>query len=230
MANTKEGNQIAALHAGMTSPITCFLQKPTYEEAADLIRNNKVLSINTCRNPCQQNSIRVNATFDINAINNRQVKLQWNISEQQNIDHYEMERSTGNFNFKRISSIPVSSDSLYSFIDDLQPGVAYRYRLLIAPRAGGKCYSDIRTIKINDNKAFTIYPNPSTGKILISLNGYIGRTNFIVSNSMGQTILEKEVFSVYGAHELDLTNQPKGIYFLKVETSNGIAVQKFSLQ
>ena len=156
--------------------------------------------------------------------------MQWNISEQQNIDHYELERSTGNFNFKRIGSIPVSPDSLYSFVDDLQPGVAYSYRLLIAPREGGKCYSYIRSIKINDNKSFTLYPNPSTGKILISMNGYIGHTNFIVSNSMGQTILAKEVFSVYGPHELDLTNQPKGIYFLKVETSNGSTVQKFSLQ
>ena len=66
LANTKEGNQIAALHAGMTSPITCFLQKPTYEEAADLIRNNKVLAINSCESFCTQNMKRLNATFNIN--------------------------------------------------------------------------------------------------------------------------------------------------------------------
>ncbi|MEP6949314.1 MAG: T9SS type A sorting domain-containing protein [Ginsengibacter sp.] len=230
LANTKEGFQIAAMHAGMTSPITCFLKKPTYEEAADLIRNNKVLSINTCRDPCGQNAIRVNATFDINAINSRQVKLQWNISEQQNIDHYEIEKSTGNPDFRRICSIPVSSDSLYSFIDDLQPGIACRYRLSVIPQAGGKCYSDIRAIKIDDDKAFSIYPNPSTGKILISMNGYTGRTNFIVSNSLGQPILKKEFFSLYNSNALDLTNQPKGIYFLKVATGRGISVQKFSLQ
>ncbi len=230
LANTKEGNQIAALHAGMTSPLTCFLQKPTYEDAAALIKTNQVLSVNTCRNPCQQNSIRINSTFDLIAINNRQVKLQWNISEQQNVNHYEIERSTGNFNFKRISSIPVSSDSLYSFVDDLEPGIPYRYRLLIAPLAGGKCFSDIRAIKINDNKTFTIYPNPSTGKLFISMNGYIGRTSFIVSNSMGEIILKKEVFSLYSAHQLDLTNQPKGIYYIKAQTGNGNSVQKFSLQ
>jgi len=230
LANTEEGNQIAALHAGMSDPITCFLQKPTYEEAADLIRNSKVLSINTCRNPCQQNRIRVNATFDISPVNNRQVKLQWNISEQQNIEHYEIERSTGNLNFRRISSIRVSPDSSYSLIDNIQPGIAYRYRLLISPQAGGECYSDIRTIKITDNKACTIYPNPSTGKFLISMNGYIGPTNFIVSNSVGQTILRKEVFSIYGTHILDLTNQPKGIYLLTVKTGISNTVQKISLQ
>ena len=41
------------------------------------------------------------------------------------------------------------------------------------------------TIKINDHNAFTIYPNPSSGKILISMNGYTGITNFIVSNFSG---------------------------------------------
>ncbi|MEP7107561.1 MAG: T9SS type A sorting domain-containing protein [Ferruginibacter sp.] len=230
LANTAEGNQIAALRAGMISPITCFLQKPTYEEAASLIRNNKVLGVNTCRNPCSQNKIRVNATFGIAEINKRQIRLHWNISEQENIDHYEIQRSTGNLIFTRISSIPVSTDSLYSFIDDIQSGITYRYRLMIAPKAGGKCYSDTRTLIINDNKTFTIYPNPSRGKIWISMNGYLGRTNFVISNSVGQTILAKEFLSLYRAQELDLSNQPGGVYLLKVITGNGIAVQKFSLE
>lgn len=230
LANTVEGNQIAALRAGMISPITCFLGKPTYEEAAALIRNNKVLSINTCRNPCQQNKIRVNSTFDITAVNDRQIKLEWNTSEQQNISRYEIQKATGNSYFKRISSIPVSKDSLYSFIDEIQAGIPYQYRLLLVASTGNTCYSDIRTIKINDNKTFTIYPNPSSGKITISMNGYIGKANFIISNSCGQPILKKEIFSLYSTNVLDLTNEPKGFYFLKVETSNGITVQKFLLQ
>jgi hypothetical protein len=38
LANTREGNEIAALRAGMTTPITCFLQRPSFEQAAFLVK------------------------------------------------------------------------------------------------------------------------------------------------------------------------------------------------
>lgn len=67
LANTVEGNQIKALQAGMTTPITCFLKKPSYEEAADLIKNNKGLTINSCRYPCQQTNVSLSSSTAINS-------------------------------------------------------------------------------------------------------------------------------------------------------------------
>ncbi len=230
LANTPEGYQVAALRAGMITPLNCFLQKPTYEEAADFIRNNTIPSVDACRNPCRQNTIRISNSFEAKMITDRQVKLEWDIAEQHNINQYELQKAAGNSVFKKLSKIPVSTDSLYSYIDDIQPGILYQYRLVITDHAGGKCYSAIRNVKLNDNKAFTIYPNPSTGRILISMNGYIGKANFIISDSNGQVLLEKEIFSLYNAQALDLTALPKGIYFLKAATSKGISVQKFLIQ
>ena len=144
--------------------------------------------------------------------------------------YYELQKATGNSVFKKLSKIQVSTDSTYSYIDDIQPGITYQYCLVITDHAGGRCYSDIQKIEISDSKAFTIYPNPSTGKFFISMNGYIGTVNFIIANSNGQTIAKKQTFSLYNEQELDLTTQPKGIYFLKVETTKGITVQKFLIQ
>src|SRR6185436_5777411 len=93
LTDTKEGNQVAALRAGMTDAIGCFLKRPTYEEAAELIRTNTTLSVNTCRNPCTQNSIKGNATFTVDSINSRQVKLKWNFAEQHNIEQYVVQRA-----------------------------------------------------------------------------------------------------------------------------------------
>jgi gliding motility-associated-like protein len=67
LANTKEGDQIRALHAGMTTPITCFLKKPTYEEAADLLRNDKSLAINSCRYSCQQIKLNLDSSTPVNS-------------------------------------------------------------------------------------------------------------------------------------------------------------------
>jgi hypothetical protein len=230
LANTPEGKQVAALGAGMTSPITCFLQRPTYEQAAGLIRSNQILSVNTCRNPCLQDKIRIDYTFDTTVIDKQQVKLKWNVSEQQNIDHYELQRSVENLHFITIYKTAVTPDSLYSFVDNLNPGIKYHYRVLIKPKGAGECFSDIRTIKLTNNNPVILYPNPSSGMMMISLNGYFGPLKITVSNSIGQIVLLKEVYSWYFPIDLDIRNQPKGIYFLKTEKDIGTAVQKFILR
>lgn len=46
--------------------------------------------------------------------------------EQQNIDHYEIQRAVGNVNFKRSSFVAVSEDSVYSFPEDIQPTITYQ--------------------------------------------------------------------------------------------------------
>ena len=227
LANTAEGNRIAALQAGMTDPVTCFLQRPTYEAAAELVKNNQILSVNNCRNPCSQNKIRISASFDSTVINKRQVQLKWKVAEQQNIDHYELQRSMENPNFETIYTIAVTTDSLYSFTDAIQPGIEYRYRLRIKPAGAGECYSSIIPIKTLDDHPFTIYPNPSTGKILVSMNGYKGPAKLVVCNSLGQIKLVKESYSWYLPIELNCTILAKGMYSLQVETANGKTVQQF---
>lgn len=230
LATTKEGNQVAALGAGMTDAISCFLKRPSYEQAAEIIRNDGSLSTNNCRNPCTQNSIKVNATFGVDSLNGRQVQLKWTITEQHNIDKYVVLRSVGNVAFTRISSIPVADDSIYTLNDNVQPGIEYKYRLMVVAKSGNQCYSDVGTITINDNKPFTIYPVPSTGKISIAMNGYIGKAGFKVINSNGQIVLEKESVNLTGLQSLDLTKQPKGFYWLQIAAAKGILVQKFILQ
>ena len=230
LANTPEGYQVAALRAGMTTPLNCFLQKPTYEQAADFIRNSTVPSLDACRNPCKQNTIRVNTSFAANVTEARQVTLNWTIAEQHSITRYEVEKATGNTTFKKIGAINVSADSAYAHIDNVQAGIQYLYRLVILDHAGGRCYSDIRSVKISDNKAFTLYPNPSSGKLFISMNGYIGKTKYTITSSDGRVIVKNEGFSLYDPLPLDLSNQPKGIYFIKVESTKGTSLQKFIIQ
>jgi len=72
LANTVEGNKVRALGAGMTTPLACYLKKPTYEEAAEMIRNEKIPTVNSCRNPCQQTRAKVSfsITADANGVIN----------------------------------------------------------------------------------------------------------------------------------------------------------------
>ncbi len=229
LADTKEGRQVADLHAGMYDPITCFLKKPSYEEAAKIIYSGKPLSVNSCRSPCKQNKIRVTNTTSVNELVGHNVEVAWTIEEQQNIARYEVERATGNSNFKKIASLPVSGDAINVFTEHVQPGVKYQYRLAVFANGGGVCYSDAKAIEIHSEKPVIVYPNPSKGKFSISMNGYVGNATITVANAAGQTVLNNSVISLYNPIVLDMDNQPRGIYFIKIARADGTFVEKVVL-
>lgn len=66
LANTVYGNKIRSLGAGMITPPTCLMQKPTYEDAAEMIAENNVRMLNECKSPCQKisTSIKSNKIAD----------------------------------------------------------------------------------------------------------------------------------------------------------------------
>lgn len=75
------------------------------------------------------------------------------------------------------------------------------------------------TIGISDidpNKnTITVYPNPTTSQIYFSV-----QTNVKLTNITGQVILDKK-----NLNTLDLSDQPKGIYFLTHTDNNGQVIQ-----
>lgn len=230
LANTPEGKQIAALRSGMTDPVTCFLKRPSYEAAAAIIGTGDGLSVNSCKSPCRQNAVREDIGFQSTLLNTRQVQLKWKVQEQRNIDHYELQRSVAYFPFSRISTFGVKADSLYYYTDIIQPNTDYRYRLVVLPKAGNKCYGDMPVVKTTEAKFFTISPNPSKGKIKVSLAGYVGDVELIVFNTIGQPLITRHFTNFFNPCELDLSGQPAGTYLLKTITPNGSTVQHFSIQ
>ncbi len=232
LANTFEGNQIRALRAGMTKPISCFVKKPTYEEAAALIINDGVLTADVCRNPCVQNNIRGYSQLQVQQVAGKKMQIKWNLDDERGVDHYELLRSFGNTDFTSIQSVQPTGDSVYTFTDSmLQPGVEYRYSIAVFSKMGGKCYSDIRTAYIENIKAYSIYPNPSSGMIRLGLKNYSGAVKLKISNVMGMIVYSKEISCLYGIPPvIDLSLMAKGLYWARIETDETSVVQSFLLQ
>jgi len=206
------------------------LTKPTYDQAAGMIMNNDIFAINSCRNPCVETNIRVNFTFNPTVLNNRQIELKWNVAEQQNTDHYEIERAIGNSAYTTIDSKAVTPDSSYSFIDyDIKLNELYSYRLVVVAKNGNRCYSQSGTIRTTANHHLAnIYPNPATDNIQVSLSGYTGFANFVITNAIGQTVLEKESILQSGTSQgFNLAGKPPGLYYLRLETIDGAYMERF---
>ncbi len=83
---------------------------------------------------------------------------------------------------------------------------------------------------INEGNTILIYPNPSAGKILIEGNSKDKKTITIeVFNLLGNfltTLVNNELFSERNVREIDCSELPAGIYFLKIKTESKIYLNR----
>jgi hypothetical protein len=78
------------------------------------------------------------------------------------------------------------------------------------------------------NSHFTLYPNPTTGLFRIKANTNEAVQSVMVYNSVGELVMQQTVTD--DEMELDLQNQPAGIYFVRMATENGYVSQRLLLQ
>jgi hypothetical protein len=71
-----------------------------------------------------------------------------------------------------------------------------------------------------DNASVNIYPNPTSGIIVIEAEGVNILT---ITNSLGQVV---SASSINGYSVVDLSNQTKGIYFLELQSEGSTIVEK----
>ena len=77
------------------------------------------------------------------------------------------------------------------------------------------------SVNENDNVSVSVYPNPTSGQVRIEAEGlkHIG-----ISNMIGQQILEGEANG--DVFEYNFGKHDAGVYLVRIETTNGIAVKK----
>lgn len=85
----------------------------------------------------------------------------------------------------------------------------------------------------NAETDFSVYPNPSDGIITLNFSPSInaqdkpGKGTVIVCNVLGEKIYQSEIYKLQS--EINLSNQPAGIYYLKIKTEQGIISKKISI-
>ncbi len=91
------------------------------------------------------------------------------------------------------------------------------------------------TTSINENQILpeiniSIYPNPTTGMFIIEGAGI---KNIEITNISGQVVYDRNLQglkNLEGLIQVDLSKQPKGIYFIKIMSNNIISVKKIIIQ
>ncbi|NOY37839.1 MAG: T9SS type A sorting domain-containing protein [Chlorobi bacterium] len=76
-----------------------------------------------------------------------------------------------------------------------------------------------------------IYPNPNNGRFTLTVKGMQGNIQVTVINTLGKVMLNRE-FSVSGEirEDIDMTNQPDGLYFIRVRNGNNTTVRRIVIR
>jgi hypothetical protein len=158
------------------------------------------------------------------------IKLIWTTENENGILNYSVERSeTGNSDFIKIGNINSTNSNSYFFIDSsANLNQNYYYRLAIQDKTNTVSYSEIKTARIVSRlDPIFVFPNPSSGIIMVKINGYIGESQLILANSNGQIIWKKNYTILDNLPiVIGTIRESAGIYYLTLKTKSNNFIQK----
>src|SRR5574338_247447 len=100
---------------------------------------------------------------------NRTVLLQWETAEEENNDHFEIERSKDGNNWVRLGSMFPQSSHKYAYTDLLPEDGLNCYRIKEVDKDGKYFYSEIKFVRIGRINEFSMWPNPASDNLFVQI-------------------------------------------------------------
>lgn len=179
-------------------------------------------------------------TFGAQVINNNSVKLNWETTEEQNLNGFSIERSANGINWSAIGFVNATGNgshdvNRYQF-DDMQPlsGRSF-YRLLFSDALDKGEYSDIRTVSIRGNNftGVVIMPNPVRGTLQVSVESAEQmEAGLQITDAQGKMMLQRKQNINAGITNLSFAeteNWAAGVYYFILNTESGVITRKFTV-
>ncbi len=172
-------------------------------------------------------------TFNAKLTANK-VNLNWEVSEQQNISYYIVERNLDGNGYDDAGVVFANNDGLskYSFTDNIngkKKGLIL-YRLKAVNKLGMYTYSSTRMIRMEEVQTLTVstYPNPCVNELRISVpqlwQDY--KISYELYNLKGQLIKKVDNNKASQTEVINIASIHNGIYALKIISVAGVVSQR----
>ncbi len=97
--------------------------------------------------------------------------------------------------------------------------------------ANTNCSQPLNVRSIDNIKPFNIYPNPSRGISIIDFKGSVLRNaSLTLNNLLGKEIKKIALKGSETAFQIDLSEYPDGVYFVKLKSDNGESTHRIILR
>ncbi|HEV3412366.1 MAG TPA: T9SS type A sorting domain-containing protein [Puia sp.] len=161
-------------------------------------------------------------------VDNGSVDLAWTTDLEVNSDHFTIQASTNaGASWNTIGTVPAAGTSTavlnYSFTDNRPATGTSEYRLILVDRDGNTAYSPVKAVRIGSMSAVSVYPNPASDYVNVTLSGDASVSASIrLVNLAGQVLMEKNVTNAGGTTvPLTVSSYPAGNYMVVITGSDG---------
>lgn len=141
--------------------------------------------------------------------------IRWTVGPELNLSHYTVERSQDGRTFESIDQVPANGSQTYEYLDAKPAKQSIYYRLRMVDKDQSYKTSSPVLLKIApDQPLISIYPNPATDILTISLglqDPLLGHSYSLV-NTLGQLFWQGELKQ--GTNQLNIQHLPQGHYTL----------------
>lgn len=171
------------------------------------------------------------------ALSHNSVKLNWETSQETNLDKYIVEKSSDGVDWQTLTTVMATNAAAYDAVD-LNAGQINYYRLKQVETNGNFTYSQMIRIRNGENEklALKIYPNPVISNASININCKNKLAAHIkIYNQFGMQLQHMQRSLIAGSNNIPvqgLSALPAGTYIIVVEDDklNQIGTTRFIKQ
>jgi hypothetical protein len=154
------------------------------------------------------------------------VNLKWDVSDEVNVQHYEIERSENGFTFTSIGTVSANAKAIYSFNDRNAPSGNLFYRVRNVDIDGASRYSGVVRLKGNGaNSAgdkLIVYPSPATEQVMVEHERVLRNAQIIISGMDGRIVRTIRPTEGSTHTPVIVTDLMPGVYIVRFEDGNGL--------
>jgi photosystem II stability/assembly factor-like uncharacterized protein len=171
--------------------------------------------------------------LNFNAIaKDKTAELSWQVADEKDVKHYEIERS---FDGKNFDFIKNQTKGQFQTTDTPPQYAVVFYRLKIVENDGSFSYSPIRSVnfEFKSKTIFKVFPNPAADILNVQFNAESKQiVDFELINSIGQVVHTYRMESKQGNHHLFFRSSafPAGLYTLRIKQGREVISEKIVIR
>lgn len=127
--------------------------------------------------------------------------------------------------------------STFGTVDMTTPGI-YTLKYIVTDPKNNVSDTAIRVVQVavrngissvSNDVEVSLYPNPANGVFQVQIAGEAKFNGLCITNAMGQLVFTSQNIFTAGVHQIDLSNQAAGVYFVTLFNQNEVVVKKVNL-
>ncbi|MEO5684100.1 MAG: S8 family serine peptidase [Chitinophagaceae bacterium] len=158
---------------------------------------------------------------------NKQVQVNWKVTEEINVKGYTLERSDDGIAFSNVvlvnASAVIAAEKQYEAIDAVPLKGNNYYRIRQTDKDGKYSYSKTVIVNVSSTGNFLLWPNPATETVTIQNRQPIVRLQCF--NSTGQLLFE--VKPATNQYTIPVRQWANGIYYVQVTSGGQVTQARF---